>query len=68
MLLFIVYCRQILLFTSSHKINRLRKGFQGGKKASWRKDGSFGIYLFVMVPLCFYFEISLCSEICYLRL
>lgn len=27
-----------------------------------------GVYLFVVVPLCFYFEISLCNELCCLKL
>lgn len=45
---------------------RLRIRFQGGKL--WRKDGRFGVYLFVVVPLCFYLEVSLCTEIHHLRL
>ena len=62
MLLLIVYCRQILLFKSSHKITRLRKGFQEGKHHGEKME------VWGFISLCFYFEVSLCSETCCLRL
>lgn len=34
------------------------------KERITEKDASVGVYLFVIVLSCFYFEISLCSELC----